>query len=311
MYVYVDILFLLNFVMNSVVLMLTAQAAGILWQCRRIFLAAAVGSLYAVGAVVPELQILYSLPAKLCFSGCLILMAFGFKSPGVFTFIFSIFYLVSFIFGGAILGWLFFIDGGQWLLSGAVWSVSWMHLLGGSLIAAFLMTLVARSVLSKINRRGALYRVIIEYQGKVVEVVSLLDTGNRLLSPLSKRPVIVVEKESVIPIIGSEAGRFLNSVQPHFWLPDLSKCHDQLWLERIEPIPFRGIGGQSMLLGFRPDRIFVYIDGRREEAGESVVGIYGTRLSADGAYRALLHPLFIEGREVTRRRDCADQVANY
>lgn len=311
MYVYVDILFLLNFVMNIVLFILTAEAAGYSWRWHRFLPVAAAGGLYAIGFVIPDLYVLYSLPAKLCVSAALVFLAFGRQSLRGFIFTFAVFYIVSFILGGAIVGWLFFINGSQWLTPGAAWSVSWIHVLGGSFIAAILIALVARSILSKVNRHSILHRVTIGYQQREVQVTALLDSGNRLLSPLSKRPVLLIEKGSILPILSEEACRFLSSTQAQDWLIELETCRDRAWLERVEPVPYQSVGSRSMLLGFRPDFIIVDCGTRKIEAGIAIVGIYQGKLSTDGAYAALLHPLLMEGREITRRRERADQVANY
>lgn len=311
MYVYVDTLFLLNFGMNTLVFILTAQAAGYSWRWRRLLPTAAAGSLYAVGAMIPDFYIMYSFPAKICVSGALVFLAFGRQNLRGFILILSIFYVVSFILGGAIVGWLFFIESEKWLTPGAMWSVSWTHVMGGTLIASVLIALVARSVLSKINRRGLLYQVTVYYRNRQVQITALLDSGNRLLSPLSKRPVLLVEKESILPVMGDEVCRFLRSMPMREWLSELECCRDRAWIERVEPVPYQSVGSRSMLLGFRPDRIIVDTETGKIEAGIAIISIYEGTLSTDGAYAALLHPLLMEGREITRRRERADQVANY
>ena len=311
MYVYVDILFILNLIMNTVILMLTAQAAGFSHGWRRLLLTAAAGSLYAIGAVLPEMQLFYSLPVKLLASAGLVIMAFGFKSIKMFLFALSMFYIISFILGGSVVGWLFFVEDGQWLTPGAIWAVSWLHVAGGGLVASVLLVLIARSVLSRLNRGGLLHEIIIQYSGRTVKLTAMLDTGNRLISPLSKRPVLLIEKEAVFGALSEEVTRFLNSYDAKAWLTELEHCHDSAWLERIEPIPYKGIGSRSMLLGFRPDKIIVNTGTANIEAFEVIIGIYGGTLSQDGGYQALLHPLIIEGREVKGRRKRADQVANY
>jgi stage II sporulation protein GA (sporulation sigma-E factor processing peptidase) len=311
MYIYIDMLFFLNLSMNMIILMLTAQAAGVAWRWHRITLAAAAGSLYAVGAVLPELALLYSLPVKLLISVALVLCAFPCNTLRTFLLAFSLFYVVSFIVGGAVVGWLFFSETSYFLTPGAGWTVSWTNLLCGSVIAALFLMLIARSVLSKLNRRGGLYKVKVRYRGRSNEFMAILDTGNRLISPFTHRPVVLVEKEVLEPVFSELSNKFLNAIPAQFWLGELEKCEDTEWLARIEPIPFQGVGSRSMLLGFRPDAVEVSTQSGVLENTNVVIGVYGAQLAPDNAYRALLHPFVLEGHSVTRRRENANKLVNH
>ncbi|MCE5287610.1 MAG: sigma-E processing peptidase SpoIIGA, partial [Pelosinus sp.] len=65
MKIYADVIFLLNFIMNSLVLVVTAYIAGVGWKFWRILLAAAIGAFYVLGEWIPGVHFLYYLPSKL------------------------------------------------------------------------------------------------------------------------------------------------------------------------------------------------------------------------------------------------------
>lgn len=311
MYVYVDLFFLLNMGMNTLVFILTAKAAGYDWRWLRVLTAAAAGGLYAIGAVIPALSFLYGWPVMFCVAALLLFIVFGRQPLRRFIHLYSLFLLVSFVLGGAVTGWFFASDGGQWMVHGATWSVSWKHVLAGSLLAVFLIAFTMKTTLMRARQKRFLYSVTIGYRMREVTVTALLDSGNSLLSPLSRRPVLLVEQRRLLPVLGEDVCRFLSSMPASSWFSELTACSDHLWLERVEPILYQSVGNRNMLIGFRPDCVIV-----ENETGEKIpvtamVGIYNGSFSDDGSYSALLHPLLLEGRDSIGGRERANQVANF
>ncbi|HWQ60986.1 MAG TPA: sigma-E processing peptidase SpoIIGA, partial [Negativicutes bacterium] len=99
MYVYADILLLINTVMNGVILLLTAWAAGIVCKAWRLAAAAFLGAPYALGGLFSALAPLYIPAAKLIAAAVLVRLAFGALRWRPLLLAVAAFYLVSFLLG--------------------------------------------------------------------------------------------------------------------------------------------------------------------------------------------------------------------
>src|SRR5690349_3640451 len=108
MYVYADVVFIINVMMNSAILLLTAWTTGIKYKLWRILLAASIGSLYVLVSIIPGMLIVHHIIFKILMSLILILLAFGIKPKRLILLIMAFFYMIAFILGGAVAGWLYF-----------------------------------------------------------------------------------------------------------------------------------------------------------------------------------------------------------
>lgn len=292
MYVYADILLLVNAVMNSLILVLTAWVAGITYKIWRLVAAAGLGSLYALGGVVDTGTFLYSLPVKLAMAALLVMVAFGRRPWRTVLLITAYFYIVSLLVGGAVLGWLMLASAG-----GPPWPrVSAWHLAAGAGAAISLLVLVGRRLVAGLGRRRLFLPVCVGLGGREVRLTGLLDTGNQLYTVGSRRPVIVIDYEAVEPLFSTPVRDYLRHTRPEAWLADLANCPDADWLARVQAVPCRGASGSGLFLGFRPDRITI-ITASGNAAADAVIALHSGRLDPSGAYAALLHPAAMQGLE--------------
>lgn len=296
MYVYADIVIIINIAMNGIILVLTAWVAGINYKVWRILTASALGAVYALGGVAAELELLYTPLAKLAVAAALVYAAFGSRSGRLLAKAVACFYLVSFVLGGAVTGWLYYFQVGTLVNTGReAWlSLSWQQLLAGTAVAVLLSVFALRRLAANLIRRRALLPVIVSYGGRQARLLSLLDTGNQLFTAVGRKPVVLVEAKALEPVLSEAVNGFLHSNQPELWLANLQQCCDQSWLGRIQPIPYQAVGNRSLLLGFRPDSLTVLTPAARVETDAVVIGIYSGRLSPDGSYNALLHPMLVQ-----------------
>jgi stage II sporulation protein GA (sporulation sigma-E factor processing peptidase) len=65
MYIYVDVVFCINIIMNTIILLTTAWLARISYVWWRVLLAAAWGAVYVIGGVMPQLALFYTPVFKL------------------------------------------------------------------------------------------------------------------------------------------------------------------------------------------------------------------------------------------------------
>lgn len=287
MVIYMDIVLLLNLCVSGLLFFLTAHLLGS--PRRRWRMASA--TLLATGYGVLPLfcQAAQHPLAKLGASALLVYVAFGAPSLRRFALELAAFYIVSFLLGGAVLGYLYFWQDSRAALAAAAGaSVSFGTVVGGVLAGCTLLGFFLRPILTRRLHAALLYPVEVEYDGRCLKATGLLDSGNHLYALGSRTPVILVERGALEPLLDEAARLYLAEVPAARWVEALSSCGAARWKERICLIPYRGIGVSDILLGFRPDVVRIFVEGQARETAFAV-GIYDAPLSADGSYRILLH----------------------
>ena len=82
--VYVDVIFLVNLIMDFLVLWAAGKLAGVRIIYQRIIAASILGAIYSVGSIFAELSAWYYFPMKVIISGILVILAFWPGSGRVF-----------------------------------------------------------------------------------------------------------------------------------------------------------------------------------------------------------------------------------
>lgn len=295
MQVYGDVLLILNVVINFIIFVLTGWITRQKYCWWRFFLASFMGGIYVLGEGFFEIAILYTGIAKVTVSALLALIAFSYSNLGNFIFIMGVFYIVSFLLGGAVLGWTFLWEKAFSSFEyGALFTLNYTQLFWGIGIGSVLLFFVIRRIMYQQFSSQTHYKIKIQYVNQVVEFGAILDTGNRLYTPITCTPVVIVERNAVAPILNQQIHDFFENYPSSEWVINLEKCPDTNWLERIQVIPYRGVGTDSMLLGFRPDAMFVVREKQDIKIDDIVVAIYDGALAGDKSYSALLHPQVIK-----------------
>ncbi|MCL2588814.1 MAG: sigma-E processing peptidase SpoIIGA [Oscillospiraceae bacterium] len=275
--IYIDTLFLLNLLVNYLLLLATAKIGAVHISRLRIGLGALCGAGYAVAAVLPGLGFLLTAPMRLVSGVLMLLLVFGGKR--YLLRLGLIFFAVSAAFGGAI----YAIS----LMSGGA-AYDGVHVLPISLkvlIVAFALCYGVMSlVFARLGRDTGtrLVQVEITRRGRSASFIGLVDTGNSLVDPVTGGAVFVVETEAVTTLFTSATLELLQGSladQPVELLPLLQ--NSGLYL-----LPFTAVGTRGgFLLAFRPDR--AVIDGK--ETPGVAVALSPARVSDGGRYSALIN----------------------
>lgn len=238
--VYLDLYFLVNAIMDYLLLTLVKKILKISAKRLRILAGALLG---AVWACVLLLFPLFSTWAELVLtwfllSGLMILVAFGRKNIWELGKILCTLWLVSAASGGALGAFGDYLRGSEYLIGGIKpdrWST--VSLLCGMVGIYYGICTCILFVRSRIQERKNYYEVRLSYQGKKKTVTALMDTGNQLYEPYGHQPVHVISYEA--------CRQFCDSVS------------------RIIYIPFHTVGTKyGMLPGIQVDEMEVVQDGK-------------------------------------------------
>ena len=273
--VYIDVLFLINFIINYLILFCTAHICSARIRIWRIALSAALGAVYAVLVfILPSL----TLPvAKLLSSLIMVLIAFGRKS----LFRRSLMFLASTLaFGGAVFALSFL------LRSDFIEMTDGVYYIHTSLPLLFFSTAFAYFLLSFIFRRRIsdtpekICRIRIVSGEREVILFALRDTGNSLRTS-KNAPIIICNSESLCGLFPDEAAQILSTSSPQSF---------PLLLDRLSAfgefslIPCSSVGADfSLLLTFRPDRI--EFDGIAD--GDAIIALSPVKISGGDKYSAI------------------------
>lgn len=278
--VYIDSLFLLNFIVNYLLLLATAKLAGELIRRWRLALGAALGALYAAAVFFPGMGFLLHPLCKLGFAVLLLLAGFG-GSRRLLR-VTLVFFGLSCAFGGGIFAIGLLGGRGLSLKNGILYSAMDLRLvLLSAAVCYVILTLVFRRTARHDVRE--LIPTILTLGNRRVALTALVDTGNTLTDPATGRPVMVADADRILPLIpcGSELSE-ASFQDPVATMERLSGAEHG---RRFRLLPYQAVGVEcGMLLALRLDRAQV----GEKDYGGILVALSPNRVSDGGGYNALI-----------------------
>lgn len=273
--IYLDTLFLLNAMVDYLLLLASARVAGEPLARLRFFLAALLGGAYAVAILL--LPLLEKPWFKLLIYILLILVAYG-KSKRLLR-QGLIFLALSAAFAGGILAITLF--GGQGLLldGGVLYSSMDLKIvLLSAALCYMIFSILFRNFGKHSHLAGELQSIILKLSDKEIHLTALVDTGNTLQDSVTGQNILVVEGELLSPFFKNKI-KASQLLQPTIFLEECKEHKTRLRL-----IPYQVVGMQGLLLVMRVDEITVNGKG----IAENLVALSPTAISDGGSYQALI-----------------------
>ena len=284
MTIYIDIVLIENLIMNYIILLTVAIVLKIHRNNVRILGSSLIGALYAIFAYTSTLEIYSTIFVKILLS--IIMIYIGFKPQNIKILCKQIllFYLTSFVFGGAAFSLLYFIKPQDVLLG--TYPLKTVML---SAIVGFIVVVITfKIVKNRISKKDMYCKIDISLNNKNIETIAMIDTGNLLKEPITNTPVIVVEHTLLYDVIPKEILNNLNEILGG----DFSKVPEKIkneYMLKLKVIPFTSLGRQNgMLLGIKADNVKVVKEEEIHIVNKTIVGIYNKSLTKKGEYRALV-----------------------
>lgn len=274
---YVDIIFFENLIINYIILYLTKRFSKYKASYLKLFLGALVGALYTILFFLPLSHALYSIVAKILLSFLIIEITFLPRTLKEFIRLLSIFYMISFIIGGAAFALLYMVGFNTKVIILAL------------ALSAILLYANWGYIVKKSTQDNLMHMLRIEVSNKFTEIKALLDTGNTLSDPLSNNPVVVVEFDAIEDILPEGIKKLRNEGKTSDFTELTRELEKEKWINRFRIVPFMSLGKENgIMLGFRPDKVI--IDDDEREKKDVIIGIYEKKLNKHGDYSALIGP---------------------
>lgn len=299
MTVYLDVVLIENLCMNYIILFATAYIVKIKINHLRLIISSLIGALYSVLMYLNVLPIYSNIFMKIILSIVMIYIAYNGKSFKNIAKQIVIFYLTSFVFGGCAFALLYFIKPQNILMKDGVFVGTYplkIALLGG--IIGFIITHIAfKIVKNRMSEKDIIYEIQIAINNKKINVKAMLDTGNMLRDPITKTPVIVVEKEKLYELLPNKILDNINKIIGGDE-ENIISLNEQNYMSRLKIIPFNSIGKQNgLMLGFKADEIKIVMDDEIETVKNIIVGVFDKKFSKNNSYSALIGLDVLEGSE--------------
>jgi stage II sporulation protein GA (sporulation sigma-E factor processing peptidase) len=279
---YADLTFIINFIMDSIILWATSRLAGTPIILPRLFAGALIGALYSVIYLYSPDAVWYSLPAKICFSFIVVAIGLYPQNWQQFKKVLIYFYAISFAAAGASIAVSYLV-----LIPGQEFRFSYLWLLAGAVFVLLAGIFGEKYLIAKIVPSLLKFNVQIRIGSESCNGQGFLDTGNGLKDPLTDRPVVVAEYNLLRKCMPKDFQDIFDLVwNENDMLENLSRSS---WANRLRIIPFSSIGKKNgILVGIRSDSIVVNTGRKDVIHNNVVVGIYKERLSHDGSYQLLI-----------------------
>ena len=282
MTIYADVLIAINFMIDLLILRLCALLTGISQRTGRRYLAAMLGAVSSLLIFMPVNSFWFDLLSRGVVSGVVIGAAYGRQKPSVFGKLLLIFYGVSFLVAGFVIGlWMVLPPGLVAFGNGVIYLNLKPMLLVGSVVAAYGFVSLFNRIFYWRRGGGELYTITVWRGGKRISFPALADTGNRLAEPFSGLPMVVTWLGAAEPLLTPDEIRYIREGRLDGAMPST-----------LRVAAYSTVSGAGMLKAFRPDRMAVQTEeGEREIAG--FVAVSGRRIG-DGEYEGVFNPRVIQ-----------------
>lgn len=267
---YIDVLFLVNFTMDFLVLSIVRRGMKYRLIRWRMILGAMMGAAWAVfAAAFPFLPLwLEMVITYLVVSTLMVMTAFDVKRPKEIGKAVGALYLAAVVVAGIMDALYQHTKAGyyieQILKGNGQEAMPFYRLIFLAAGAYFGIRYILWRIPGMLKGKSNFYEVTMHYRGKEKKVTALLDTGNRLYEPVSRRPVHVVTYEAVRELCES--------------------------VTAVVYIPFGSVGkSDGMMPGIFLDEMEVRQGDDVKVIEKPLVAVCKKALSKNGEYQMLLH----------------------
>lgn len=225
MTIYIDILIIVNFLFDLLILLTVNITLKRYSKISKLLLASLFGELTLLSLFIPFSTIILTI-LKIIMGAIMVLIAFGYKNIKYTTYNVIYLYMVSIILGGFV-----------YYLNNEFKNINYVFIL---LIAPIILYIFIKSISVLKEIKNYYYKVsIIFADNYILNITGFLDTGNKLIDPLTKKPIILINKKKIkgsinirspmyIPYNALNHHGLLECIKPKYILIDNKKLTNYL-----------------------------------------------------------------------------------
>lgn len=301
MTIYLDVIWVLNFFFDSLLLYLVALTLKRDIKYWRLFFGGVIGSFIILLSFTPLHSYSGHPVVKMFFSALMILAVFGYKRISYFLKGLLTLYFTTFLIGGILIGAHYFIqfdvDLSSSVLLGSIKGfgdpISWLFVILGFPIAwHFSKKSVERIEITKITYEK-MTNVSIKIGDFHLTVKGLVDSGNQLYDPISKMPVMFVSIKKCMEKLPEPIEKIaLKSEEIIMGNEPL----DPEWEHTIRIIPYKVVGQEhQLIIAVKPDELRIETENEVILVEKGLISFTAQQLSSDDAFQCIVHPKMLTG----------------
>ncbi len=281
MTVYADVLVALNILITYILLV----AVRVMCKCPTnkwaVMCASLIGGFSSLIIFWENMNNALSLVYKLLSGAIIVGVAFLPKKAKVFFKTYLGFFLMSFLFGGAIYAVQLTLNPENILyLNGTVYFDMSISYLVGCVLVVYGIFLISDYLLTKRTLKCSKCLLEIGFNNISVTIPAIVDTGNSLVDGINGRPVVVAELSAIAPLFEREEILFFKNQSFDNIPKSLMKI--------FRLVPCSAVTGESILPSFLPSYIKIITDKNTYKTDFCTIGVVNKELS-QGEYKALMN----------------------
>ena len=282
MIIYADQMFFENFIMNYIILYMTAKLCGIEFKWYKLSIGAAIGAMYVIFSYI---FLFYNDPfiiGKVLLSVVIVYSSFFPRELKRFLKLLICFYMITFFIGGISFGLAYFFNVVTINEGGILYVEEFPVIIVaiGSCIAFILGKYIFTFLKTRKKMKEFLYKLKIKLLGKTAEIDVLYDSGHSVREPFTNYPVVIVEKEAIRDIVTKDIYEAIKSGN--------SEIADD-FKSKVRIVPISTVSSdREVLIGFKADECYIYKEKGEEKVKNAIIAICDKKLSKDGSYAGLI-----------------------
>lgn len=276
---YIEYIFAENFFIDFILLYITGNLIKKEIIYKRLTLAALIGALYVILIAYFAKEFMTNFIVKISISVLMIIIAYDSKGLVNNIRIILCFYIVTLIMVGIVFALYSFTH------SKVTVNIIIISMFMGFVVLKFLFY----EIKLKKEKNDYIRTVTIEINDKTTSFRAFVDTGNELIDPITKKPVIVVNIESLSDVLGGDTTKDILD-----FYKNKDKNYGGFFLEKnykfnLRIIRYNTISNKDeLMICIVPDNITIFGNDKNIIKADAVIGIYPQKISKKEDYDALL-----------------------
>lgn len=253
---YIDVLFLINFMMDSLLLLAVKRVLKCPVRNARVFLGGVVGAVFTCVLAVISLPVAVEIPIYYVgLNSMMLRIGLNIRKRKEFWKAFGFLYVVAFLMGGMmqILR--------PWLRTGSLFFAA-------AVPVYYLLCIIWKFVIQRTRQHERICEVVLHIGMEKYRMNALMDTGNGLTDPISGEPVCVIDSTCAKAMLAEKWGN-----------------------ETIRYIPYRTVDGEGVMPVFRAEGMEIFLPGEKEKFKIQcpIIGICEGQISGQENYQMILN----------------------
>lgn len=282
--VYIDVLFLENLMMDSLLLLSVRNIQKLSVGCLRVFIGAMAGAILTCIVVLVNLpMILKYLISYVFIAG--VMVSVGLKQRTLFLILRSevLLYVVAMFYGGV-----------MYFILPYIRIVSLFY--ATAVVVYFVVNLFWKILSGAVKQYKNVCKVTIFTTKGIFQMQALADTGNGLMDPVTGEPVCVLDEKTARHILG---------VQNNICNEEVTESQFE---NRVRYIVYRTIAGEDIMPVVRVRKMIIYAS-EKKVIQEPLIGICKEPVSERHLYQMLLNPDILGGTKNVSKNSSATEVS--